>query len=190
MLKHDPIVDPCPSIHRFIRRGHEALSDPDPRYRRRRVWRWLLPLLLLFAALQGLNVLLIQRGAAGASDLEYVSDRILLGYPLYAHGERPVAWIAVGGMPRGFVAIGGVSLGVIAIGGLAAGVVPLGGLALGLLALGGAAVGLLAAIGGLAIGHYSLGGLSIGGIAYAGQGVARGRTLAAGGQSERLLGRR
>lgn len=48
-------------------------------------------------------------------------------------------------------------------------------------------MGLLVAIGGAAIGHYLLGGLSVGGIAYAGQGAARGRYLAAGGQSERLL---
>jgi len=189
MLRHEPVPDPLPSIHRFIRRWHDAMTNTDARRQARRLRLWLIPLMVLFLAIQGLTIFLVQRQGTSPEVGDYVSDWTLLGYPVYAQGDRPVAWIAVGGMPRGLVAVGGLSIGVVAIGGLAVGVVSLGGLALGVLALGGGALGLVAGIGGLALGYYSFGGLSIGGVAYAGQGVARGRYLAAGGQSERLLGR-
>jgi hypothetical protein len=115
-------------------------------------------------------------GRALGLPASYTSEAQLLGIPVLAWGDVPVAWIAVGAIPIGVVAIGGLSVGLVAI----------GGVAVGLFSWGGLAIAALIASGGVGIGFYALGGLSIGAYAFAGGGVAYGYFVAQGRQRERL----
>lgn len=109
---------------------------------------------------------------------EFQSSAGLLGYPLVAWGQSPVAWISLGACPIGLIAVGGTPIGVIS----------LGGLSIGMIALGGLSVGCPLSMGGCALGYYSFGGCSLGVFSYAGSGFSRGLLVAQGRQSERLWG--
>jgi RNA polymerase sigma factor (sigma-70 family) len=129
--------------------------------------------------------ILAARGLRPAGSRRFVSERTLLGLPLFAYGSVGLdigapasrlvrAWIAigdfavspllaVGGLAIAPIAIGGVTVGVLSLslGGLSVGLLAAGSLAAGWWAFGGAAVGWRAAAGGVAIAHdYAIGGLT------------------------------
>ena len=182
MLKKDRLIDPFPLIHKLFQ-NTAYLVDPNNRENQETPKKGYLKFLIGTISLVSLLMILSWVLGYSFSDspiTTYQSDLQFLGIPIYAKGENPVAWIAVGSIPVGFISIGDISIGVFSF----------GGIALGLFSLGGVALSLIAAFGGGAIGYYAFGGLAIGGIAYAGNGVAKGFYLASGRQSETLIGNR
>lgn len=101
---------------------------------------------------------------------ERMSNRTLLGMPLWHVGRNAAGFIAVGYNARGVIAIGLRARGVVSLGLLSVGVISWGTVSLGLIALGALAVGLLSAgafsVGVLSAGSVSLGMLSFGSVAF------------------------